>query len=152
MPRYYLEDFKVGDAWVFGTWSLTREEMLDFAREHDPQPLHVDETVAARTAFGGIIASGWQTTLRCIRMFVDGLMAQTAGLASPGLDELRWHKPVRAGEVITARAEVIEVAESRSRPDRGRVHFLISGVDASGEPVMSAKGFFFVARRPLGSP
>ncbi|MBI4638409.1 MAG: MaoC family dehydratase [Candidatus Rokubacteria bacterium] len=145
---YYFEDFKVGDAWEFGAWSLTREELIAFAREYDPQPIHTDDAAAGRTAFGGVIASGWQTTLKCIRLFVDGLMRETAGLASPGLDELRWLKPVRPGARITARATVTEVGESTSRPDRGRVHFLISGVDESGEPVMTAKGLFFVARRP----
>ncbi len=146
--KYYFEDFKVGDAWEFGAWSLGREEMIAFAREHDPQPVHTDDAFAAKTAFGGVIASGWQTTLKCIRLFVDGLMSETAGLASPGLDELRWLKPVRPGDQITARAEVTEVAGSKSRPDRGRVHFLIAGVDDAGEPVMTAKGFFFIARRP----
>lgn len=148
MAKYHFEDFKAGDRWELGTWSLSKEEIVAFAREYDPQPIHTDETAASRTAFGGLIASGWQTTLKCIRLFVDGLMRDTAGLASPGLDELRWHKPVRSGDRITARAEVIEVGESRSHPDRGRVHFRIYGVDGSGEPVMSTKGFFFVARRP----
>ena len=148
MARHYFEDFKVGDAWELGRWSLSREELLAFAREHDPQPIHVDEAAAAHTPFGGVIASGWQTLLKCIRLFVDGVMRETAGLASPGLDEVRWLKPVRAGDVITARAEVIEVAESKSRADRGRVHFLIYGVDAAGERVVAAHGPFLVARRP----
>ena len=148
MPRRWFEDFAVGDRWEFGTWTPTREELVAFAREHDPQPIHTDEAFAARTPYGGVIASGWQTTLKCIRLFVDGLMRDTAGLASPGVDELRWLKPVRPGDRVTARAEVTEVGASRSKPDRGRVHFLISGVDAAGEPVMTVRGFFFVARRP----
>lgn len=147
MAKYYFEDFKVGDRWEFGTWSLSKEELIAFAREYDPQPIHTDEGAASRTAFGGVIASGWQTILECVRLFVDGLMRDTAGLASPGLDELRWFKPVRPGDVITAGAEVVEVAESRSSPDRGHVHFRIYGVDESGETVLSTKGLFFVARR-----
>ena len=144
----YFEDFKVGDRWEFGTWSLAKDEMIAFAREFDPQPIHTDEAAAAGTAFGGVIASGWQTILKCIRLFVDGLMRDTAGLASPGLDELRWYKPVRPGDRITGRAEVVEIGESKSSPDRGRVHFRIYGVNGSGETVLSAKGLFFVARRP----
>jgi acyl dehydratase len=148
--RYHFEDFRVGQAWEFGSWSLGKEEMLAFAREHDPQPIHADEAAAAETPFGGLIASGWQTLLKCIRLFVDGLMAQTAGLASPGLDEVRWLKPVRAGDRITVRAEVIEVGDSRSRPDRGRVHMRIYGVDESGDTVVSTQGLFFIARRKPG--
>lgn len=147
MARHYFEDFKVGDAWEFGRWSVSREEIIAFAREHDPQPIHTDDAAAAGTPFGGLIASGWQSILKCIRLFVDGLMRDTAGLASPGLDELRWLKPVRPGDVITARAEVVKVDESKSRPDRGRVHFRIYGVDQSGAEVVSAQGCFFVARR-----
>ncbi len=146
-PKYYFEDFKVGDAWEFGRWSLTKEEMIAFAREHDPQPIHVDEEAASRTPFGGIIASGWQTVLKCIRMFVDGLMRDTAGLASPGLDEIKWLKPVRAGDTVTAWAEVIALDGSKTRPDRGRVHFRIYGVDVAGEPVVSMQGLFVVARQ-----
>jgi len=147
MAKYYFEDFKVGDHWDFGTWSLTREELAAFAREYDPQPIHIDEAAAANGPFGGIIASGWQTTMKCIRLFVDGLMAETAAIASPGLEDLRWLKPVRAGDRIASRVEVTEVAETRSRPDRGRVHFLFSGVDPSGAPVMTCRGMFFVFRR-----
>lgn len=147
MARYYFEDFKAGDAWDLGSWAVSREEMLAFAREYDPQPIHLDEALAARTPYGGVIVSGWQTVLKSVRLFVDGIMRHTAGLASPGLDEIRWFKPVRAGDVIRVRAEVVEVAESKSRPDRGRVHFVIYGVDAAGERVASAKGPFIVARR-----
>lgn len=147
MARYYFEDFEVGDAWDLGSWSVSREEMLAFAREYDPQPIHLDEAAAARTPFGGVIVSGWLTVLKSVRLFVDGIMGRTAGLASPGLDEVRWLKPVRAGDVIRVRVEVVEVAESKSRPDRGRVHFVIYGLDATGERVASAKGPFFVARR-----
>jgi acyl dehydratase len=88
--------------------------------------------------------------LECIRLFVGGLMGETAGLASPGLDELRWHKPVRPGDEITVRAEVTAVVPSQSRADRGRVQFLISGLDASGEPAVTTRGSFVIARRPPG--
>lgn len=144
-----FEDFAVGDTWVLGRWSLSKDEMVAFAREYDPQPIHTDDAFAVRLGLDGVIASGWLTALRCIRLFVDGLMRDTAGLASPGLDELRWLRPVRAGDVITARATVVEVAESQSKPDRGRVHFVISGHAAGGAPVMTMKGLFFVARRPV---
>ena len=148
MAKYYFEDFKVGDKWDFGAWHVTRDDIIAFAREHDPQSIHIDEVAAAKSPWGGIIASGWQTTMKCIRLFVDGIMADTAGLGSPGLDHIRWLKPVRPGDVITSRAEVYEVANSKSKPDRGRVHFEFSGVDAEGAPVMICRGMFFIACRP----
>ncbi len=150
MTKFFFEDFKVGDRWDFGTWSATREEMIAFARQYDPQPIHIDEAAAAETHFGGLIASGWQTTIKTIGLFVEQLLAKSAGLASPGLDEIRWLKPVRAGDVIACSAEVFEVAESKSKPDRGRVHFAFLGVDQDGTPVMSARGLFFIARRRHG--
>ena len=150
MAKRYFEDFAVGDSWDFAAWRVSRGEIVAFAREHDPQPIHIDEAAAAETPWGGIIASGWQTTMKCIRLFVDGVMADAAGLASPGVDHVRWLKPVRPGDAITSHVEVTEVAASRSKPDRGRVHFAFSSRDAAGEPVMTCRGLFFVARRPGG--
>jgi len=147
MIRYYFEDLHEGQAWSFGTWSLSAEEIVAFGSQYDPQPIHTDPGFAAATAFGGVIASGWQSCLKCVRPFVDQVMRETAGLSSPGLDEVRWLKPVKAGDLITARAEVTKVEES-SRPDRGKVHFHIFGTDAAGETVVSMRGLFFIARRP----
>jgi acyl dehydratase len=110
--------------------------------------MHVDDEAASQGPFGGLIASGWQTVMKCVRLWVDGLMADTAGAASPGLEDIRWLKPVRAGDRIAASVEVYEVADSKSRPDRGRVHFLFSGVDDSGAAVMTCRGAFFILRRP----
>ncbi len=144
----YFEDFHEGDCWELGSFSLSEDEIIAFASEHDPQPIHTDPAAAARTPFGGVIASGWQTTLKLIRLFVERVMKETAGLASPGLDELRWPKAVRPGQTITARARVIGVEPSASRPDRGRVHFEMFCTDAEGERVMTGKGLFYIARRP----
>ena len=146
--RYYFEDLHEGQNWTFATWSLSADEIIAFGREYDPQPLHTDAEFAAKTAFGGVIASGWQSCLKCIRLFVDQVMRETAGLSSPGLSEVSWFKPVQAGETITARAEVTKV-EPSSKPDRGKVHFHIFGTDASGKPVVSMRGLFFIARRPV---
>lgn len=148
MATRYFEDFSKGDQWDFGAWTLEREEMVAFAKTYDPQPIHTDPDFAASTPFGDVIASGWLTTLKCIRLYVDAIMRETAGLASPGLEELRWFKPVKAGEPITAHARVIGVEPSRTRPDRGRVHFEIYGTDAAGEKVMTTNGFFYIAKRP----
>ena len=147
MPRYF-EDFAVGDRWEFGTWTPTREELVAFAREHDPQPIHTDEAFAAGTPYGGVIASGWQTTLKCIRMFVDGLMRDTAGLASPGVDELRWLKPVRPGDTLSLRMTILETIPSRTKPDRGLVRSLMEMRNQRGEVVLTIRGLSLLGRRP----
>ena len=147
MIRYYFEDLHESQSWSFGEWSLSAEQIVAFGREHDPQPIHTDPAFGAGTPFGGVIASGWQSCLKCIRPFVDVVMRETAGLSSPGLDEVRWLKPVKAGDVITARAEVTKVEDS-SRPDRGKVHFHIFGTNQDGQKVVSMRGMFFIARRP----
>ncbi len=146
MSKRFFEDFEEGQEWNFGEWSLNHQEMIDFATEYDPQPIHTDPAAAAQTHFGDIIASGWQTTLKCIRRFVDEIMKDTAGLASPGLEELRWFKPIQAGDRVTARARVISVNDSDSKPDRGRVHFEIFATDEVGNKVMTTNGFFFIAK------
>jgi len=150
MAKYYFEDFAVGDRWTFAPWAVTRDDVVAFAAEFDPQPLHMDEAAAAETAFGGIIASGWQTTLKCVTPFIVDVMRHTAGLASPGLDHIRWIRPVRPGDTITPRTRVLETAPSNFKPDRGRVHFEFAGLGAAGEAVMTSRGMFFVARRPEG--
>jgi acyl dehydratase len=144
----YFEDFAVGDRWAFGEWTLTEDEMVAFAAEHDPQPIHVDRAYGAASPYGSIIASGWQTMLKCIRPYIDGVMKETAALGSPGLDELRWFKPVKPGDTITACAEVLAVDPSDSRPDQGKVTFRIFGVDGDGRDVVTTQGLFFVRRRP----
>jgi acyl dehydratase len=147
MIRYYFEDLHEGQKWTFNSWTLAADEITAFGREYDPQPIHTDAKFAAATPFGGVIASGWQTCLKCIRPFVEGVMAETAGLSSPGLDEVRWLKPVKPGDAITAGAEVTKV-EASSRSDRGKVHFHIFGKDGAGDIVVSMRGLFFIARRP----
>ncbi len=148
MAKYYFEDFQLGDKWEFGSWSLTRDQLVSFAREHDPQPIHIDEKAAGEGPYGGLIASGWQTMIKCVRPFMDELLAETAGFGSPGMEELRWLKPVRAGDAITPRAEIYEIAPSRSRPDRGRIHIRFSGIDAAGDEVIIFRSIFFFGRRP----
>ncbi len=152
MTKYYFEDFRLGDKWRFESWSLSREELIAFAREHDPLPIHIDEEAASAGPHGGLIASGFQTMIKCVRPFNATCLVHTATLGSPGMEDLRWYKPVRAGDVITPRAEISEIAPSRSRPDRGRVHFEFSGIDAAGDPVMVCHSIFIFLRRPEGHP
>ena len=114
----YLEDIKVGTKASFGHYEVTRDEVLDFARKYDPQPFHLDDEAAAKTHFGRISASGWHTCAMTMAMLVENLKKnKQAGLGSPGLDELRWLKPVYPGDTLRVESELTEVTPSRSRPE-----------------------------------
>jgi acyl dehydratase len=118
----WFEDYVAGAVYEYGYVTVDEEEMLDFARKYDPQPIHVDRAFASDGPFGGLIASGWQTGSLFMRLFADHYLSRVASLASPGLGELRWPAPVRAGDRLRARVETTETRQSRSKPDRGLVH------------------------------
>ena len=146
----YWEDIKEGEVVELGSRTLDKERMVEFAREFDPQPFHTDEKAAEASIWGGLIASGWLTGSVLMRIFYDGYLKDTASLGSPGIDELRWLKPVRPGDTLTVRLTVLETAASRSKPDRGIVRSLMEVVNQHGEVVMTTKGVNFVSRRPAG--
>ena len=144
----YWEDIKESEVFELGSRTLDKERMVAFAREFDPQPFHTDEKAAEASIWGGLIASGWLTGSVLMRIFYDGYLKDTAGLGSPGIDELRWLKPVRPGDTLTVRLTVLETVASRSKPDRGIVRSLMEVVNQHGEIVMTTKGVNFVKRRP----
>jgi acyl dehydratase len=146
----YFEDFTPGQVIELGRRSISRDEIIAFAREFDPQPFHTDEAAATRTIYGGLIASGWHTGAISMRLLYDGLVKDTASLGSPGVDELRWLKPVRPGDTLTARLTVLDCVPSRSKPDRGIVRSLIELINQHGEVAVSVKGMSLFARRPAG--
>jgi acyl dehydratase len=146
----YWEDIKEGEAVELGSRTLDKERMVAFAREFDPQPFHTDEKAAEASIYGGLIASGWLTGSVLMRIFYDGYLKDTAGLGSPGIDELRWLKPVRPGDTLSARLTVLETAASRSKHDRGIVRSLMEVLNQHGEIVMTTKGVNFFKRRPAG--
>ena len=116
----YFEDIEIGRKQAFGRYDVTRDEVLEFARKYDPQPFHLSDEAAATTHFGRISASGWHTSAMVMAMLVENLKAnKQAGLGSPGLDELRWHKPVYPGDTLRCETEVIEKRRSKSRPEMG---------------------------------
>mgnify|MGYP001164157565 CR=1 FL=1 len=116
----FYEDIAVGQKSAFGHYEVTREEVIDFARKYDPQPFHLDDEAAAKTHFGRISASGWHTCAMTMSMLVANLTAnKQAGLGSPGVDELRWKKPVYPGDTLRCETEVIEKRRSASRPEMG---------------------------------
>ncbi len=146
----YLEDMKVGTKASFGRYEVTREEVLEFAGKYDPQPFHLDDEAAAKTHFGRISASGWHTCAMTMAMLVENLTKnKQAGLGSPGLDELRWLKPVYPGDTLRVESEITEVTPSRSRPEMGSTKARVTVFNQHDEPVMRLLSIGLVARRPM---
>ena len=136
----FLEDFKVGDEFRSPGITLTDSQIIDFALKFDPQPIHVDLTAAATGPFGGLIASGFHTAALTFRLFWQTGVIHDSSLGSPGLDELRWLKPVRPGDTLRVVAKVVEVRRSTSKPDRGVVRMTYTTLNQHGEPVMTLVG------------
>ena len=135
----YFEDYVPGSVHAFGTIAVPQSEMVAFAREFDPQSFHVDPDAARSGPFGGLIASGWHTASVMMRLFADNYLSRVASLGSPGVDELRWVRPVRPGDSLGIRVTVLEAHRSRSKPDRGIVRSLIEVTNQRDEVVMSMK-------------
>ena len=148
MPLY-LEDFAPGQVRESPLRALTKDEIVAFARVYDPQPFHIDEAAARETMFGGLIASGWHTIAIYMRLMWDSYLKDTASLGSPGVDEVRWLKPVRPGDTLRARFTVLEAVPSRSKPDRGIVRSLSEVFNQHGEVVMTLRGLGLFGRRPV---
>ena len=144
----YFEDFKPGDVIELGSRTISKESILAFAREFDPQPFHTDEEAAKRSIYGGLLASGWHTGSLLMRILNDGLLKDTASLGSPGVDELRWLKPVRPGDVLSARMTVLESIPSRSKLDRGLIRSLMELRNQHNEIVLTVRGLSLLGRRP----
>lgn len=142
----FLEDYAEGASLTFGEMIVGADEIVAFAQKFDPQPFHLTEEAGAKTPFGGLVASGWHTAGMTMRMMVDHIVSRH-GLGSPGVDELRWLKPVRPGDVLTCRATVMEVRRSRSKPDRGVVRQKIETLNQQGEVVLSWIGNGMVRAR-----
>ena len=134
----FFEDYVVGATYVCGSFKLSEDEIIAFASRYDPQMMHIDRDLAARGPFGGIIASGWHTIAAAMRLMVDNFLPHN-GLAAPGIDELRWPRPVRPNETLTLHATVQEARRSRSKPDRGLIRTLLEVLNQNGEVVMSMK-------------
>lgn len=147
MTTIYLDDLEPGTVFELGSVTVTREEILDFARRYDPQPIHVDERAASASIYGGLISSGWLTVSLATRRIVDGFLGRAASLGSPAVDEVRWLKPVRPGDTLSCRAEVLEVTPSRSKPERGIARVRYEALNQHGEPVLRMTGVQMLARR-----
>jgi acyl dehydratase len=145
----YWEDIEVGSSARFGRYEVTREEVIEFASKYDPQPFHLSDEAAAQTYFGRLAASGWHTCAMLMRMLVEHMNTQEqAGLGSPGVDELRWLKPVYPGDVLRAETEILDKAPSRSRSDMGSYRGKTTVLNQHDEPVMTVVSIGLIRRRP----
>ena len=147
MSKLYWEDFTAGQVAEYGPRRVTRDEIVGFAAEFDPQPMHLDETAAAASMLGGLGASGWHTCCILMRMLVDGFLHNSASMGSPGVDEVKWLAPVRPDDELTVRATVLDTRVSQSRPDRGFIKFQYDMFNASGLKVMTLTTSLMIARR-----
>jgi acyl dehydratase len=148
-PTLYFEDYVPGRTIDCGSFSVSETDIITFAKEYDPQPFHVDPVAAAEGPFGGLIASGWQTTSMMMRQLVEHFLSPESSLGAAGVDEVRWPKPVRPGDTLHVRATVLEARRSNSKPDRGIVRSVAEVTNQDGETVMRATAINFVrARNP----
>ena len=144
----YFEDYAPGTTYECGSVSIDEASIINFAQQYDPQPFHTDPVAAATGPFGGLIASGWHTAGLVMRLLVDNYLSAEASLGAPGLDELRWPRPVRPGDTLVVRATVVEARKSQSKPDRGIVRTLVEAVNQDGKTVMSCIPTNFLLVRP----
>ena len=146
--KYHWEDFQVGPPVELGRHTVTRDEIVDFAKRYDPQPFHVDEEAAAHSFYGGLIASGWHTCAIAMRLMCDSYLLDSASMGSPGVENLRWLRPVRPDDTLRVMRTVLETRTSASRPEMGIVKFLWEVFNQSSEIVMSMEGYGLFRRRP----
>jgi acyl dehydratase len=147
-PRYHWEDFPVGRVREFGGLLVTREAIIEFARAYDPQPFHLDDAAAEGSLFGRLAASGWHTCAMAMRMMCDAYLLESAALGSPGVDHIRWLKPVHPGDTLHVRLTVLEARPSASRPGVGLVKSHWDVFNQHRDPVLSMEGWGLFARRP----
>jgi len=144
----YFEDYTKGLVHEFGPVSMAEDEIIEFGKRFVPQPYHTDPELARQTIYGGIIASGWHTAAVMMRLYSDNYLSKVANLGSPGVDELRWDRPVRPGDQLSIRVTVLDTRRSSSKPDRGIVRSFLETLNQHGEVVMSMKMVNFVSTRP----
>src|ERR671911_1048385 len=136
MTELYFEDLRVGQVVDLGSITVEEEDILAFARQWDPQPFHVDPEAAKESVFGGLVASGWQTSAIWMRLYVDAMLG-SAARGSPGIEELRWLAPVRPGDTLAGRLTVLEATPSTIKPDRGTIRIRGEMVNQDGVTVMA---------------
>jgi acyl dehydratase len=152
VPKLHFEDFVPGRVIEHGPRRVTREEIVAFAAEFDPQPMHLDEQAARATMLGGLCASGWHACGILMRMCTDSFVLNSSSMGAPGVDEVKWLHPIRPDDQLTLRATVLDTRVSNSRPEMGFVRFQFELFNAAGERVMSLTTSLMMGRRRGESP
>ena len=143
----YFEDYTAGKTYLLGEVAIDETEMVDYARQFDPQDIHIDQSRAGAGPFGGLIASGWYTGSLAMRLYVQHYLSNVSSLASPGFDGLTWNAPVRGGDVLRVEVSILEARRSKSKPDRGVVRTLIDVANQDGTTVMTINAINMIACR-----
>jgi len=151
MPKYYWEDFKPGAVAIYGPRLVTREEIVAFAAEFDPQPMHLDEAAASATLLGGLAASGWHVSSLIMRMMADGFIVDSSSMGGPGVEEMRWLMPLRPGTQIRLRATVLESRPSKGRPEMGLAKFRYEMLDDADNAIATMVATAMFGRRESAS-
>jgi acyl dehydratase len=144
----FFEDFTIGQVIELGKYTLTREEIIEFAEKYDPQPFHLSDEAAQNSIFKSLAASGWHTASIYMRLFVDGLLKNSASQGSPGVEELRWVLPVRPNDTLTGKYRILDMRTSEKRPELGILYGMAEMYNQNNELVMTFKGVGFYKRRP----
>lgn len=145
----YFEDFAPGQKYDLGELTVTRDDIITFASEFDPQPFHLDEAAGEASILGGLAASGWHTASLVMRLLATNLLNKTAGRGSPGISKLQWKRPVLPGDTLTARAEVLETKALRSKPDLGIANVRVTAWNQHGQDVILWENPILFARREV---
>ncbi len=148
-PELYWEDFPIGEEATFGNYPVTKSEMIEFASEFDPQPFHLNEEIAKTSLLGGLATSGWQNCAIAMRIMWDGYLHKSASMGAPGVEEVRWRKPVYAGDILSMKRKTLETRRSKSRPGMGLVRFGWEMFNQHGDLKMTMEGWaMFECRSP----
>lgn len=144
----YFEDYTPGHVYEFGAITVSEAEIIDFARQFDPQYFHIDPEKAKTSRFGGLVASGWHTICLAMRLYVDHYVSRVASLASPGCDDIQWRNPLRPGDTLKIRVTILDSRPSRSKPHQGIVRARVEAINQRDELVLSMITVSFLGRRP----
>lgn len=147
MAKRYFEDFRVGDAFEGGSMGVSQDAIIRFARDFDPQPFHLDPDAARKTVFGELVASGWHTAAMTMRLFATSEIEIVNGIIGVSVEQLSWPRPVRPGDRLTVRSEVLETRPSKSKPDRGILRVRVDTLNQDGAVVQSFICNLVVMRR-----
>jgi acyl dehydratase len=147
MPDIYFEDLEEGECRELGSYTIPKDEMMQFATRYDPQPIHTDEAAASESIFGGVIASGWYTAGICMRLLVEEFLNDAASMGAHGLEELKWPTPVHAGDTLTVENKIMDTRASESRNDRGYARNLTTGYNQNDDEVIRWIAVNIFARR-----